>query len=135
MARAAEPPPSRRRAACPPPAPLQAPLRLENALPYGLHFSLAARGEVAHSCASSGELPAGATADVALLPAHAQLQLRLRIAREWSDVVAEFVGGAWRGSVVARLLLHDPHGRPAQVMPCLRCLDTVLVARRGALLA
>ena len=61
--------------------------------------------------------------------------LRLRIAREWSDVVAEFVGGAWRGSVAARLLLHDPHGRPAQVAPCLRCLDTVLVACRGALLA
>ena len=129
---------ARRRAACPPqpyPPPLQAPLRLENALPYGLHFSLAARGEGAHGCASSGELPAGATADVALLPAHPQLQLRLRIAREWSDVVAEFVGGAWRGSVAARVLLHDPHGRPAQVAPCLRCLDTVLVACRGALLA
>jgi len=107
--------------------PLQAPLRLENALPYGLQFSLAARGESAHICMSSGQLAAGAIADVALLPAHPQLQLRLRLAREWSGVVAEFVGGAWRGSVAPRVLLHDPHGRPAQVASCLRCLDTVPV--------
>ena len=113
--------------------PLQAPLRLENALPYGLQFSLAARGESAHICTSSGQLAAGAAADVALLPAHPQLQLRLRIAREWSGVVAEFVGGAWRGSVAPRVLLHDPHGRPAQVAPCLRWLDTVRVVHHTVL--
>ena len=108
-------------------------MRLENALPYGLQFSLSARGESAHICMASGQLPAGAIADVALLPAHPQLQLRLRIAREWSGVVAEFVGGAWRGSVAPRVLLHDPHGRPAQVAPCLRWLDTVRVVHHTVL--